>query len=79
MAEVNEYIINGYLQLLNHLSADEKLELISKLSVSVSDAKQKKTGAFRKAFGGWHSKESAEQIVKRVKQARSFKRKIERF
>jgi hypothetical protein len=77
--DINTTLIEGYLKLLDNLSPTNKLDLISKLTLSVkTDLKDKKT-QFYKAFGAWDSKESAEKIIADIKNSRSFKRQIEEF
>lgn len=77
--DINTNLINGYLQLLDNLSPDLKLDLISKLTKSVkTDMKAKKT-AFKKAFGGFVSKKSADEIIEEIRSSRNFNRQIESF
>lgn len=78
-ADVNTTIIESYLQMLDNLSPEIKLDLISKLSKSVkADMKAKKT-AFKKAFGGFISEKSAEELITEIRNSRSFNRQIESF
>ena len=46
--DINNTLIEGYLQLLNNLSTNNKLDLISKLSLSVNAAVQIKRNIFTK-------------------------------
>ncbi len=72
--DINSSIIEGYLQLLDNLSPDLKLDLISRLTQSVkSDMKSRKT-SFKKAFGGFVSKKSADQIIEEIRGSRHFTR-----
>lgn len=73
----NEAIIEGYLQLLDNLSAANKLDLISRLTQSVkSDISDKKV-SFKRAFGALKSKKSAEVIIEEIRGSRNFNRKLE--
>ena len=62
-------IIDGYLQLLDNLSPNSKLDLISRLSASVkSDLTDKKT-RFQNAFGAFESENSAEEIIEEIRRS----------
>lgn len=74
--------INGYWNLLKFLSDDIKLELIAKLSNSiVSKTKTPKISASR-FYGVWGDADfdmSADELVREIKESRSFKDDIEAF
>ena len=76
---IKNTIIEGYVQLLDNLSPDLKLDLISKLTQSVkSDLKVKKS-AFKKSFGSFTSKKTAEEINSEIRSSRNFNREMESF
>lgn len=78
-ADINTTLIDGYLQLLDNLSPSNKLDLISKLTLSVkADIKIKKK-SFYKAFGAWDSKQTADQIILDIRDSRTFNRQIEQL
>ena len=78
-SKINTSIIDGYLNLLGSLSPNYKLDLISKLSASIKmDLTPKKT-SFKKSFGAFESKKSAETIIKEIRESRVFNRQIESF
>jgi len=78
-ADINTKLIDSYLSLLKNMSAQNKLDLISKLTNTVKiDVAQEKT-AFYKAFGGWDKNESAEELIETIKESRTFNRTIEEF
>jgi hypothetical protein len=77
--DINITLIEGYLRLLDNLSPDSKLDLISKLSLSVKTDISDKKNTFYKAFGAWDSKQSAEQIINVIKNSRTFNREIEKL
>ena len=78
-AEINTKLIESYLSLLKNMSAQNKLDLISKLTNTVkTDIAQEKT-EFYKAFGGWDENESAEELIEKIKESRKFNRTIEQF
>lgn len=78
-ASDNSIIIDGYLKLLNYLSRENKLELISRLTLSLKKIDSDKKMSFFDAFGGWQSTGSAEKLISEIKGSRNFNRKTERF
>ncbi len=76
-ADINNTIIDGYIRLLDNLSPSNKLDLISKLTLSVKSDIAEKKESFYKAFGAWDSKQSAEEIIKEIRNSRSLNRQIE--
>jgi hypothetical protein len=78
-ADINTKLIDSYISLLKNMSAQNKLDLISKLTNAVkTDIEQEKTD-FYKAFGGWDKKQSAEELIHTIKGSRTFNRTIEEF
>lgn len=78
-ADINTKLIDSYLSLLKNMSAQNKLDLISKLTNTVkTDIAQEKT-EFYKAFGGWDKNESAEELIETIKESRTLNRTIEEF
>lgn len=78
-AETNVSIIDGYLGLLENLSPDSKLELISKLSASMRAGLLDKKSSFKKSFGALVSDKTAEEIIEEIRNSRTFTREIEPF
>ena len=78
-AELNTTIVEGYIGLLDNLSPDNKLDLISKLTKSVKLDLSKKKSSFMKSFGAFESSKSAEEIIEEIRNNRVFDRKIESF
>lgn len=78
-AEINTTIIDGYIELLDNLSSGDKLDLISKLTISVKTDLTKRKSTFKKAFGAFHSKKTAEQIIDEIRSSRVSTRQIESF
>lgn len=66
----NTTIIEGYVELLENLNPNSKLDLISKLSASVKTDLKNKKSSFKKAFGAWESKKSAEKIIEEILSSR---------
>ena len=77
--DVNTTLVDGYLRLLDNLSPTNKLDLISKLTLSVKTDISDKKKSFYKAFGAWESKQSADQIISDIHSSRTFNRQIEKF
>jgi hypothetical protein len=75
--DINTSIVDGYIRLLDNLSPSNKLDLISKLTLSVKSDISEKKKSFYKAFGAWDSKQTAEEIIKDIRNSRAFKRQIE--
>jgi hypothetical protein len=77
--ELNTTIVDGYLGLLDNLSTSNKLDLISRLTDSVKTDLTNKKSSFKKAFGAFESKKSAEEIIEDIGNSRVSNRKIEPF
>ncbi len=77
--EINTKLVDGYADLLDNLSPDNKLDLISKLTTSVKSDLTNKKSSFKKAFGAFDSKKSAEEIIDEIRNSRVFTRQIESF
>lgn len=78
-ANVRETLIEGYVQLLDGLSPDSKLDLISRLSASVKSDLHEKKSSFQRAFGAFESDKSADEIIAEIRSSRMFTRQIESF
>ena len=76
---INTTIIEGYLQMLYNLSTNDKLDLISKLTLSVKTDTNDRKKSFYKAFGAWESKKTADEIINDIRNSRNFNRQIEKF
>ena len=77
--DINTTLIEGYMQLLDNLSPNNKLDLISKLTLSVKTDIADKKKSFYKAFGAWDSKQSADEIINDIRNSRTFNRQTEQF
>ena len=78
-AENNSTIVDGYVGLLDNLSTNNKLDLISKLTASVKTDLTNKKSSFKKAFGAFDSKKSAEDIIEKIRNSRVSTRQIKSF
>lgn len=72
-------LIDSYLGLLKSLSADSKLELITKLSDSLKNSKKPSDKSLSELYGAFISKKSAEEIMTDLKDSRNFNRKTEKL
>ena len=79
ITETNTTIVDGYVGLLDNLSTNNKLDLISKLTDSVKSDLIDKKSSFKKAFGAFDSKKSAEEIIQEIRNSRISTRQIESF
>lgn len=78
-SNINSTIVDGYLQLLDTLTPLNKLDIISRLSESMKIDITDKKKIFKKSFGAFKSKKSAEQIIEEIRSSRTFNREIEPF
>lgn len=78
-AEINTTIVDGYVGLLDNLSTNNKLDLILKLTDSVKTDLANKKSSFKKAFGAFDSKKSAEEIIEEIRNSRVATRQTESF
>jgi hypothetical protein len=77
--EKNSSIVDGYVGLLDNLSTSNKLDLITKLTASVKSDLTDKKSSFKKAFGAFDSKKTAEEIIDEIRNSRVSSRFIESF
>ena len=77
--EINTTLIDGYVGLLDNLSTNNKLDLISKLTASVKTDLTNKKSSFKKSFGAFDSKKTAEEIIEEIRSSRVSTRQIESF
>ncbi len=77
--DINTTLIDGYLRLLANLSPSNKLDLISKLTLSVKTDISDKSKSFYKAFGAWDSTQTADEMISDIRASRTFKRRTEQL
>jgi len=71
-------IAENIFRMVKNLSADVKLELISKISDSLKEpTKERKDDSWKNLFGAWESEESAEEIIEEIRASRYTNRQIE--
>jgi hypothetical protein len=74
---INTHILDSYMAFLDTLSPGAKLDLISKLTQSLKAEIKPKENVFDSSFGAWSGNESAEDIIKGIRDSRTFNRQIE--
>lgn len=77
--DIDTTLIDGYLRLLDNLSPSSKLDLISKLTLSIKADITDRKKSFYTAFGAWESKQSADEIISDIRNSRTFERQVEQF
>ena len=71
-------IAENMFRMVKNLSADVKLELITKITDSLKGTKKEaKDDSWKKLFGAWESEESAEEIIEGIRANRYTNREIE--
>ncbi|MBX2898563.1 MAG: hypothetical protein KF775_02875 [Cyclobacteriaceae bacterium] len=70
-------LVESYLGLLNSLSPERKLELISRLSDSIKGSKKPSNKSIEELYGAFVSNQSADEIIADIRSSRRFDRKIE--
>ncbi len=76
MTITERYIINTYSLLFENMTSLSKIELLQKLANSLKiENRADKNKDFFSSFGGLESDKSAEEIIKDIKESRSFNRK----
>jgi hypothetical protein len=71
-------IADNFFGMIKNLSADVKLELISKISDSLKGTKKEaKDDSWKELFGAWQSDESAEEMIESIRASRHTNRQIE--
>ncbi len=73
---VNSILVNNYVALLQNMSQDHKLELISKLAQSLKTEKEEGM-SMKELFGAFQSEQTADQLIEEIRQSRIFNREIE--
>ena len=79
IADSNTTLIHSYFTLLKSLSANNKLELISKLSKSLKTEQKEKNNSWKLLFGALEIDQSSDEFVESLKKDRNFNRKTIEF
>ena len=74
----NVNIADNFWGMIKNLSADVRLELISRISNSLkSDKSADKSDSWKLLFGAFESSQTADEIIEDLRQSRSTNREIE--
>jgi hypothetical protein len=64
--------------MIKNLSSDVKLDLISKISISLKGTRSEvKDDSWKELFGAWDSEKSAEEIIEDIRSSRNTNRHLE--
>lgn len=74
---IDKQLIQGYMALLHNLKPGSKRDLIALLTQSLKSDIQRSDNTFDKAFGAFHSQDSADKMIKDIRDSRSFGRQID--
>ena len=72
-------IADYYYGVLSNLSAESKLDLISRLSQSLKQELHQEPSSLKSLFGAYRSEETAEEIIEAIRSSRVSTRDIEPF
>ena len=79
-SNANKIMVDDYYGLLRNLSKETKIKLIAKLSNSIiEDNTSENENVVDNFFGAFKSNKSAEEIIKEIRESRSFNHTIEAF
>ncbi len=77
VASFNKTIIDGYLRLLEHLNPQARLDLISRLTLSLKKDFKKNKPSFERSFSAWSGDGTAEEMDAEIRKSRNFNRQLE--
>lgn len=75
--DARNLIVDNYFEMIKNLSADVKLELISRISDSLTGISDIKNDSWKKLFGAYDSEQTAEEIIDDLRESRYTNREIE--
>jgi hypothetical protein len=73
--DINKSLVDSYYVLLKNLSHDNKLELIARLSKSMTTTKKTKDNSWKSLFGALVLDQNVDEFVAGLKKDRNFIRK----
>ena len=77
--DINKKLVDSYLELLQNLSPNSKLDLISGLSDSLKSGKKSKISSLKSLTGDFIPEKTGDEIIDELKKARNFNRETESF
>ena len=72
-------VADYYFDFLKNLNSDSKLELISRLSLSLKEDKKTSEATLQSLFGAYKSDDTADEIIAGIRSSKVFNRTIESF
>lgn len=75
--EAKNIIADNYFGLIKNLSIDVKLELISRITDSLKNLSVQKNDSWKNLYGAFDSEQSADEMIKDIKESRNTNRQIE--
>ncbi|MCD4698785.1 MAG: hypothetical protein K8S16_21345 [Bacteroidales bacterium] len=75
--EARNLIADNYFGMIKNLSADVKLELISRISDSLREPSSQENDSWKNLFGAYNSEQTAEEIIEDLRNSRFTNRQIE--
>jgi len=75
--EAKNLIADNYFGLIKNLSIDVKLELISRITDSLKNLSAQKNDSWKNLYGAFDSEQSADEMIKDIKESRNTNRQIE--
>ena len=75
--EAKNLIVDNYFGMIKNLSADVKLELISRISDSLRKTSNQENDSWKNLFGAFNYEQSAEEIIEDLRKSRFTNRQIE--
>ena len=76
-SQYNGNLADYYFAFLKNLNSESKLDLISKLSLSLKKNDETPETSLQSLFGAYKSKETADEIIAKLRASRVFNRNIE--
>jgi hypothetical protein len=73
----NNSLADYYFDFLKNLNSDSKLDLISRLSLSLKEENTASNVPLQSLFGAYNSVETADEIIEELRASRVFNRTIE--
>jgi hypothetical protein len=77
--DIDKKLVDSYLDLLENLSSDSKLDIISRLSESLKSDGTNEAVSLRVLDGDFIPEKTADEIINDLKKARNFTRNTESF
>ena len=77
--DINKKLVDSYLDLLENLSSNSKLDIISRLSESLKSSEKNNANSLGLLVSDFIPEKTADEIIADLKAARNFTRNIDPF